>query len=117
MDWTTVELGVGITWCRNSVRTSTCFRSHISNRRISGNVKYQVKDFSYSIMEVNAENEVPIHRRLMSLVPGMGAGFATNLVVGSLAGVFGFGLPLFIPIAVGLGIAAKSHSDTVRDLK
>lgn len=51
-----------------------------------GMLKYQVKDFSYSIMEVNAENEVPIHRRLMSLVPGMGAGFATNLVVGSLAG-------------------------------
>lgn len=47
----------------------------------------------------------------------MGAGFATNLVVGSLAGVFGFGLPLFIPIAVGLGIAAKSHSDTVRASK
>ena len=82
-----------------------------------GMLKYQVKDFSYSIMEVNAENEVPIHRRLMSLVPGMGAGFATNLVVGSLASFFGFGLPLLIPIAVGLGIAAKSHSDTVRASK
>lgn len=82
-----------------------------------GMLKYQVKDFSYSINEVNAENGVPIHRRLMSLVPGMGAGFATNLVVGSLASVLGFGLPLFIPIAVGLGIAAKSHSDTVRASK
>lgn len=82
-----------------------------------GMLKYQVKDFSCSIAEVNVAQEVPIHKRLMSLVPGMGAGFATNLVVGSIASIFGFGLPLFIPIAVGLGIAVKSHSDTVRASK
>ena len=78
-----------------------------------GMLHYQVRDFSYRIAEVNAERKVPLHKRFLSLMPGVGAGLA----LGGVAAMFGFALPLVAPIALGLGLAAKSHSDTVRATK
>lgn len=83
-----------------------------------GMLHYTVKDFDFEVKAVaTTPQEIPMHKQVMSLMPGMGAGFATNFLVGGLLGLVGVSAAVVAPVlgvAVGLGIAAKSHSDTVK---
>lgn len=92
-----------------------------SMEEFEGMLEYNARNFKYKIKTIQTnKQDIPIHKRLMSLMPGMGAGFATKIVATSVLGVLGTGIASVVApiaaVAVGLGIAIKSHSDTVNNI-
>lgn len=98
----------------------TAFDKVASMEEFQGMLYFDVKDFNYEIKTIShSQREVPLHKRLMSLMPGMGVGFATNLVAGSVLTAIGVSFAsVAVPIlavAAGVGMALKNHSDTVNE--
>lgn len=96
------------------------FTKIASMKEFEGMLKYNVKSFEYQIKTMpTSKRKVPIHKQLMSLMPGMGAGVAANVVASSVLGLLGAGIASvaapIVAVAVGLGIAVKSHSDIIND--
>lgn len=99
---------------------SDAFTKIASMKEFEGLLKYNVKNFEYQIKTVpTSKRKVPLHKQLMSLMPGMGAGVAANVVATSVFGLLGAGIASvaapIVAVAVGLGIAVKSHSDIIND--
>lgn len=98
----------------------TAFDKIATMEEFQGMLHFNVKDFNYEIKTIaHSKREVPLHKRLMSLMPGMGVGFATNLVAGSLLTAVGatfasVAAPI-LAVAAGVGMAFKNHSDTVNE--
>lgn len=86
-----------------------------------GMLKYTVKDVGVSVKGKKIVGEVPLHKRLMACMPGVGLGFIANSALGAALGFLGIAAaPVLAPvaaIAIGLGVAVKSHSDTERAAK
>mgnify|MGYP000011240148 CR=1 FL=1 len=86
-----------------------------------GMLKYTVKNVDVTVRGKKIVGEVPLHKRLMACMPGVGLGFIANSALGAALGFLGIAAaPVLAPvaaIAIGLGVAVKSHSDTERAAK
>lgn len=86
-----------------------------------GMLKYTVKNVDVTVRGKKIIGEVPLHKRLMACMPGVGLGFIANSALGAALGFLGIAAaPILAPvaaIAIGLGVAVKSHSDTERAAK
>ncbi len=85
-----------------------------------GMLQYDAKQFIYELKGAKITGEVPFHKRLMSLAPGVMVFGGTNLVLGGIMGFLGIAtggvVPAIAAVAGGL-IAINNFDDTTRNAK
>lgn len=119
--WVTKQINDGLSsmTAEITMELQHSFENIAAMPEFAGMLNYSVKDIQLSVNALGITGEVPIHRRLMSMMPGVGIGFITNTAIGAAIGFLGLAsmatLAPIAGIAMGLGIAFKSQADVQKN--